>query len=72
MIHKIDKGDYYLIKSDSGKKFMVKGKGDMVYSQATELKDKPREYIEVDEWLLKLNKDIKLLVRLVNHFQNQT
>ena len=53
MIIKIDKGDYYLIKSDSGKKFMVKGKGDMVYSQATELKDQPREYIEVDEWYAK-------------------
>lgn len=47
MITKIDKGDYYLIKSD--KKFKIKGKGDMIYSQATELKDKPREYIEVEE-----------------------
>jgi len=49
MIIKIDKGDYYLITSDSGKKFKVKGKGDMVYSQATELKDQPREYIEVED-----------------------
>jgi len=48
MIIKIDKGDYYLIKTDSGKKFMVKGKGEMVYSQATELKDHPREYEEVE------------------------
>ena len=48
MIIKIDKGDYYLIKSD--RKFKIKGKGDRVYSQATELKEQPREYIEVEEW----------------------
>ena len=45
MIHKIDKGDYTLVKSDSGK---LKIKGDnRVYSEATELKDHPREYEEV-------------------------
>ena len=45
MIHKIDKGNYYLIKADSGK---LRIKGDKrVYSQATELKDQPREYEEV-------------------------
>ena len=38
-----------VIKSDIGEKFMVKVKCDMVYLQATELKDQPREYIEVDE-----------------------
>lgn len=45
MIHKIDKGNFYLVKSDSGK---LKVKGDKkVYSEATELKDSPREYEEV-------------------------
>ena len=45
MINKIDKGSYYLIKSDTGK---LKIKGDkQVYSEATELKDKPREYEEI-------------------------
>lgn len=44
-IQKIDKGNYYLIKADSGK---LRIKGDKrVYSEATELKDKPREYEEV-------------------------
>ena len=47
MIHKIDKGDYYLIKADSGK-LKIKG-DDRVYSEATELKDKPREYEEIEE-----------------------
>ena len=47
MIHKIDKGDFYLIKADSGK-LKIKG-DDRVYSEATELKDKPREYEEVIE-----------------------
>ena len=45
MIRKIDKGDFNLIKADSGK-LRVKG-DDRVYSEATELKDKPREYEEV-------------------------
>lgn len=46
MIHKIDKGDFYLVKSDSGK---LRVKGDnKVYSEATELKDQPREYEEVE------------------------
>lgn len=46
MIKKIDKGDFYLVKSDSGK---LRIKGDKrVYSEATELKDKPREYEEVE------------------------
>ena len=45
MIHKIDKGDYYLITADSGK-LKVKG-DDRIYSEATELKDQPREYEEV-------------------------
>lgn len=45
MIHKIDKGDYLLVKADSGK-LKVKG-SDRVYSEATELKGKPREYEEV-------------------------
>ena len=47
MIHKIDKGTYYLIKADSGK-LRIKG-DDRVYSEATELKDHPREYEEVLE-----------------------
>ena len=46
MIKKIDKGDYLLVKADSGK-LKIKG-DDKVYSEATELKDKPREYIEVE------------------------
>ena len=45
-IRKIDKGDYYLILADSNK-LKVKG-DDRVYSQATELKDQPREYEEVE------------------------
>lgn len=49
MIIKIDKGNFYLIKSDCGKKFKVlEEKNDRLYSQATELKDKPRHYQEVD------------------------
>lgn len=45
MITKIDKGNYYLVTADSGK---LKVKGDKkVYSEATELKDKPREYEEI-------------------------
>lgn len=46
MVKKIDKGNYYLIKADSGK---IKIKGDdRIYSEATELKDSPREYEEVE------------------------
>ena len=45
-IHKIDKGNYYLVVADSGS-LKVKG-DDKVYSQATELKDKPREYEEMN------------------------
>ena len=44
-IHKIGKGDFYLVKADSGK-LKIKG-DDRVYSEATELKDKPREYEEI-------------------------
>jgi len=46
-IHKTDKGDYVLVTADSGK-LKVKG-DDRVYSEATEYKDKPREYEEVIE-----------------------
>jgi len=47
MIHKLDKGNYYLITADSGK---LRVKGDKrIYSEASELKDKPREYEEVAE-----------------------
>ena len=46
MITKIDKGDFYLVKSETGK---LRIKGDKrVYSEATELKDNPREYEEVE------------------------
>ena len=46
MIQKIDKGDFYLVKSETGK---LRIKGDKrVYSEATELKDHPREYEEVE------------------------
>lgn len=48
MIIKLDKGNYYLVKSDSGKHIRIKG-SERVYSEATELKDKPREYEEVEE-----------------------
>lgn len=44
-LHKEDKGNFYLITADSGK-LKVKG-DDRVYSEATELKDEPREYEEV-------------------------
>jgi len=46
MITKINKGDYNLVKSSEGKKIRIKG-DKRVYSEATELKDKPREYEEV-------------------------
>ena len=47
MINKIDKGDYVLVKADSGK-LKVKGDNDdKIYSEATELKDHPREYEEI-------------------------
>ena len=49
-IHKIDKGDFYLVKADSGK-LKIKG-DDRVYSEATELKDKPREYEEVETTII--------------------
>ena len=46
MIKKIDKGNYYLVVADSGK---LRIKGDKrVYSEATELKDHPREYEEIN------------------------
>ena len=45
MITKINKGNYILVKSDTGK-LRVKG-DDKIYSEATELLDKPREYEEV-------------------------
>lgn len=48
MIIKIDRGNYYLVKSDSNKKIKVKG-DENLYSEATELKEKPREYEEVIE-----------------------
>lgn len=48
MIIKIDRGNFFLVKSDSGHKIRVKG-DDRLYSEATELKDKPREYEEVIE-----------------------
>lgn len=48
MIVKIDKGNYYLVKSDKGYKIKVKG-DDRIYSQATEFKDQPREYEEDDD-----------------------
>lgn len=44
-IQKIDKGNYILVKADSGK-LKIKG-DDKIYSEATELKNKPREYEEV-------------------------
>ncbi len=46
MIHKIDKGNYFLIKADSGK-LRIKG-DDRIYSSATEFKNAPREYEEVE------------------------
>jgi len=49
MIIKIDKGDYYLVQSDSGKKIKVLEENkDRSYSQATELKTQPRHYVEVE------------------------
>ena len=48
MIIKIEKDNYVLVKSDCGKKIRVKG-DDTLYSEATEFKNKPREY-EEQEW----------------------
>ena len=48
MINKIDKGNFYLVKSTENKHIRIKG-DKRVYSEATELKDKPREYEEVEE-----------------------
>ena len=47
MITKIEKENYVLVKSSTGK-LKVKG-DDKIYSEATELKDKPREYEEVED-----------------------
>ena len=49
MILKINKGDYNLVKSDSGKKIRIKGDLNNVFSEATELVKHPREYEEVEE-----------------------
>lgn len=46
MIIKIDKGNFYLVRSDKGLKIKIKGDKHL-YSEATELKDKPNEYEEV-------------------------
>ena len=45
MITKIEKDNYILVISSTGK-LRVKG-DDKIYSEATELKDQPREYEEV-------------------------
>lgn len=66
MIIKLDKGNYYLVKSDSGKHIRIKG-SERVYSEATELKDKPREYEEVEEWLGKLVVATKFIAKVVSH-----
>ena len=53
MIIKIDKGNYYLVYAGdeegkpNGNHFKIKG-DDRLYSQATEFKDKPREYEEIE------------------------
>lgn len=47
MVIKEDKGNYYLVRSNQGKHIRVKG-DKRVYSEATELKEKPREYEEVE------------------------
>ena len=47
MIHKAEKENYILVTSDTGK-LKVKG-DDKIYSEATEYKDKPREYEEVND-----------------------
>ena len=46
-IKKYDKGNYYLVKSTKKNKH-IRIKGDKrIYSEATEFKDKPRQYEEV-------------------------
>lgn len=45
MIVKIEKDNYVLVKSDTGKLIRVKGEKEW-YSEATEFKNKPREYEE--------------------------
>ena len=47
MIIKIDKGNFYFVKSDSGKRIRIKGH-ERTYPNATEFKDQPREYEEVE------------------------
>ena len=48
MIVKIEKENYVLVKSNESKLIRVKGDKN-TYSEATEFKDKPREYEEVNE-----------------------
>lgn len=47
MVVKINKENYVLVKSDSGKRIRVKG-SEQTYSEATEFFNKPREYEEVE------------------------
>lgn len=47
MIIRIDKGNYNLVKSDEGKLIQIKNHREK-YSEATELKDKPLEFVEVE------------------------
>ena len=44
---KIDKGTYYLVKPEKGKMLKMKG-DDRLYSEATEIKGKPRKIEEVN------------------------
>ena len=46
-IVKIDKGTYYLVKSNTKKRIRIKGDS-KTYSEATELKESPKEYEEVE------------------------
>lgn len=47
MIIRIDKGNYNLVKSDCGKHIKIKDHKE-TYSEATELKDKPIDFVEVE------------------------
>lgn len=47
MIIRIEKERYNIVKSDCGKRIRLKGQ-EQTYSEATELKDKRKDYEEVE------------------------
>lgn len=47
MIIRIEQNGYVLVKSDSGKRIKL-ANGKQTYSEATDLIDKPREWVEIE------------------------